>query len=69
MYMFIRAPGLDVNGSLSRGLRPLHYAAYVDNHDAIQLLIYHDADPNLPDEVTVNNIGKLRIFRKIIKHL
>ena len=52
IFFLLRAPGLDVNTAVERDLRPLHYAAYVDNSEAVQLLIYHGADPNIPDEVS-----------------
>ena len=43
--------GADADGVIKKGLRPLHYAAHVDNVDAITTLISHGGSVNGTDDV------------------
>ncbi|XP_076454959.1 ankyrin repeat and SOCS box protein 16-like [Babylonia areolata] len=43
--------GGDVNSAVNRGLRPLHYAVYVDYVDCVRLLIERGADVNATDDI------------------
>ncbi|KAL8575706.1 hypothetical protein ACOMHN_055895 [Nucella lapillus] len=43
--------GADVNLPVNRGLRPLHYAVYVDYTDCVRLLIERGADVNATDDI------------------
>lgn len=39
--------GAEVNGKVSKGLRPLHYAAFVNSKEFVSFLIQNGADVNL----------------------
>lgn len=41
--------GADPNGHVGRGMRPMHYAAYVDHLDAMDLLLRHGCEVNPKD--------------------
>ncbi|XP_063422151.1 putative ankyrin repeat protein RF_0381 [Mytilus trossulus] len=43
--------GADINGPVKKGLRPLHYAAYVDYVECVNFLIDEGADVNTSDEI------------------
>ncbi|KAK7094469.1 ankyrin-1-like [Littorina saxatilis] len=43
--------GAKVNNPVSRGLRPLHYAAYADYVECVRLLIARGADVNITDDI------------------
>ena len=43
--------GAKVNDPVKKGLRPLHYAAYVDYVDCVNLLIDEGAEVNVSDEI------------------
>lgn len=43
--------GAEVNKAVNSGLQPLHYAAYTDNVDCVELLLHHGADINGTDDI------------------
>lgn len=43
--------GAEVNGKVSKGLRPLHYAAFVNSKEFVSFLIENGADVNLIDDI------------------
>lgn len=43
--------GADVNGRVKKGLRPLHYASFVNYIECVKLLIENGADVNLTDDI------------------
>lgn len=43
--------GADVNGRVKKGLRPLHYAAFVNYVECVKLLVDNGADVNLTDDI------------------
>ena len=43
--------GGEVNGAVTRGLRPLHYAAYENYWQAVEYLIDHDAQVDVGDDI------------------
>jgi len=43
--------GADADGAVTRGLRPLHYAAYENSVDALELLIGAGANVNAADDL------------------
>lgn len=43
--------GAEVNGKVSKGLRPLHYAAFVNSKEFVSFLIQNGADVNLTDDI------------------
>ncbi|BFZ20820.1 hypothetical protein BsWGS_23859 [Bradybaena similaris] len=66
--------GADVNGSVKRGLRPLHYAVYSGYLDGINFLLEHGADANAPDDIGYRPVhlcarkGQLEPLRILIQH-
>ncbi|XP_061163994.1 ankyrin repeat and SOCS box protein 8-like [Saccostrea echinata] len=43
--------GADINGMVTKGLRPLHYATFVNSSECVQFLINNGASVNLTDDV------------------
>lgn len=43
--------GADINGMVTKGLRPLHYATFVNSKECVQFLINNGASVNLTDDV------------------
>ncbi|XP_050393500.1 ankyrin repeat and SOCS box protein 3 [Patella vulgata] len=66
--------GANVNGSVKRGLRPLHYAVYVDYVEGARLLIEKGADVNQPDDIGYTPMhvcarkGALKSMRLLIEN-
>ncbi len=46
----IRA-GVQINGRVKNGLRPLHYAVFRNNSEVVRHLCDHGALVNLPDDI------------------
>lgn len=43
--------GGEVNRPMNNGLHPLHYAAYTDNIECVELLLNHGANVNVTDDI------------------
>ncbi|CAF1065091.1 unnamed protein product [Didymodactylos carnosus] len=48
--MILNAKNLCINGSIRRGLRPLHYAVFENDIESVRLIIEHGSDVNVLDE-------------------
>ncbi|XP_046551250.1 ankyrin repeat and SOCS box protein 8-like isoform X2 [Haliotis rubra] len=63
-----------VNGSVKRGLRPLHYAAYSDYAECVRFLLENGAQVNQPDDIGYTPIhlcarkGSLESMKILIEH-
>lgn len=66
--------GAKVNAPIKRGLRPLHYAVYVDYVECVRLLIEKGADVNATDDIGYTPIhlcarkGNIESMKVLIEH-
>ncbi|XP_062584898.1 ankyrin repeat and SOCS box protein 8-like [Saccostrea cucullata] len=63
--------GADVNGRVKKGLRPLHYASFVNYIECVHVLLENGADVNLTDDIgyTPMHICARRGFHNILNVL